>query len=163
MPSALPVAMAILGMSPSPWLRGMRVRSSGSAVVVRGVNDHEIEALAARFGGPEFVLRFIEYMDVGNTNGWQRDTAQRLLIERRDDSAIPALKKLAELSLLGVAVPEALGGAGLDNVCYALAIEEISRGCGSTGVIMSVNNSLYCDPVMKFGTAFIFASHLRQS
>ncbi|MBL8951160.1 MAG: acyl-CoA dehydrogenase [Myxococcaceae bacterium] len=62
------------------------------------------------------------------------------------------VKKLAELSLLGVAVPEALGGAGLDNVCYALAIEEISRGCASTGVIMSVNNSLYCDPVMKFGT-----------
>ncbi len=63
-----------------------------------------------------------------------------------------AVKKLAELSLLAVAVPEALGGAGLDNVCYALGIEEISRGCASTGVIMSVNNSLYCDPVMKFGT-----------
>ena len=63
-----------------------------------------------------------------------------------------AVKKLAELGLLGVAVPEQYGGAGLDNVCYALAIEEISRGCGSTGVIMSVNNSLYCDPVMKFGT-----------
>src|SRR5262249_42122164 len=62
------------------------------------------------------------------------------------------VKKLAELALLGVAVPEKYGGAGLDNVCYALAIEEISRGCASTGVIMSVNNSLYCDPVMKFGT-----------
>src|SRR5207245_1118284 len=44
------------------------------------------------------------------------------------------------------------GGAGLDNVCYALAVEEISRGCGSTGVIMSVNNSLFCDPVLRFGT-----------
>lgn len=63
-----------------------------------------------------------------------------------------AIAQLAELSLLGVAVPEKYGGAGLDNVCYALAIEEISRGCGSTGVIMSVNNSLYCDPVMKFAT-----------
>ncbi|HLM46798.1 MAG TPA: acyl-CoA dehydrogenase [Myxococcaceae bacterium] len=62
-----------------------------------------------------------------------------------------AVKKLAELSLLGVAVPEQYGGAGLDNVCYALAMEEISRGCASTGVIMSVNNSLYCDPVMKYG------------
>ncbi|WPB82279.1 acyl-CoA dehydrogenase [Archangium violaceum] len=62
-----------------------------------------------------------------------------------------AVKKLAELSLLGVAVPEQYGGAGLDNVCYAVAMEEISRGCASTGVIMSVNNSLYCDPVMKFG------------
>ncbi|WP_224249798.1 acyl-CoA dehydrogenase [Hyalangium gracile] len=63
-----------------------------------------------------------------------------------------AVQKLAELSLLGVAVPEQYGGAGLDNVCYAIAMEEISRGCASTGVIMSVNNSLYCDPVMKFGT-----------
>ncbi|SES85313.1 acyl-CoA dehydrogenase [Stigmatella erecta] len=63
-----------------------------------------------------------------------------------------AVKKLAELSLLGVAVPERHGGAGLDNVCYAIAMEEISRGCASTGVIMSVNNSLYCDPVSKYGT-----------
>ncbi len=63
-----------------------------------------------------------------------------------------AVQKLAELSLLGIAVPEAWGGAGLDNVSYALAMEEISRGCASTGVIMSVNNSLYCDPVMKYGT-----------
>jgi butyryl-CoA dehydrogenase len=63
-----------------------------------------------------------------------------------------AVKKLAELSLLAVAVPEAWGGAGLDHVAYAVAMEEISRGCASTGVIMSVNNSLYCDPVLKFGT-----------
>jgi len=63
-----------------------------------------------------------------------------------------AVRQLAELSLLGVAVPEQYGGAGLDNVCYAIAIEELSRGCASTGVIASVNNSLYCDPVMKFGT-----------
>jgi butyryl-CoA dehydrogenase len=62
-----------------------------------------------------------------------------------------AVKKLAELSLLGVAVPEQYGGAGLDNVSYALAMEEISRGDASVGVIMSVNNSLFCDPVLKFG------------
>jgi len=40
-------------------------------VVKRGVNDHEVEALAERFGGRGFILRFIEYMDVGNTNGWR--------------------------------------------------------------------------------------------
>jgi butyryl-CoA dehydrogenase len=40
----------------------------------------------------------------------------------------------------------------MDNVSYALAMEEISRGCAGTGVIMSVNNSLYCDPLLKFGT-----------
>jgi butyryl-CoA dehydrogenase len=62
-----------------------------------------------------------------------------------------AVKKLAEMGLLGVAVPAEWGGAGMDNVSYAVAMEEISRGCAGTGVIMSVNNSLYCDPVMKFG------------
>jgi butyryl-CoA dehydrogenase len=40
----------------------------------------------------------------------------------------------------------------MDNVAYAVAMEEISRGCAGTGVIMSVNNSLYCDPLLKFGT-----------
>ena len=59
---------------------------------------------------------------------------------------------MAELGLMGVAVPDSDGGAGMDNVSYALAIEEISRGCTSTGVIMSVNNSLVCDPISRFGT-----------
>ena len=62
------------------------------------------------------------------------------------------MRKLADLGLLGVAIPAELGGAGMDNVSYAVAMEEISRGCAGTGVIMSVNNSLYCDPVYKFGT-----------
>jgi butyryl-CoA dehydrogenase len=64
-----------------------------------------------------------------------------------------AVRQLAEMGLLGVAVPSEWGGAGMDNVSYALAMEEISRGCAGTGVIMSVNNSLYCDPLLKFGTA----------
>src|SRR4051812_23214668 len=63
-----------------------------------------------------------------------------------------AIKKMAELGLMGVAVPTDWGGAGMDNVSYALAMEEISRGCASCGVAMSVNNSLYADPVMKYGT-----------
>jgi butyryl-CoA dehydrogenase len=63
-----------------------------------------------------------------------------------------AVKKLGEMGLLGVAIPAEWGGAGMDNVTYAVAMEEISRGCGGTGVVMSVNNSLYCDPVLKYGT-----------
>ena len=61
-------------------------------------------------------------------------------------------KKAAELGLTGVAVPENYGGAGMDHVSYAIVIEEISRVCASTGVILSVQNSLYCDPVLRFGT-----------
>ncbi|MGC3998311.1 MAG: acyl-CoA dehydrogenase [Anaeromyxobacter sp.] len=63
-----------------------------------------------------------------------------------------AVKKLAEMGLMGVAVPPEWGGAGMDAVAYAVAMEEISRGCAGTGVIMSVNNSLYCDPLLKHGT-----------
>jgi len=62
-----------------------------------------------------------------------------------------AVKQLGEMGLMGVAVPSEWGGAGMDNVSYAVAMEEISRGCAGTGVIMSVSNSLYCDPVMKYG------------
>ncbi|MCO4761867.1 MAG: acyl-CoA dehydrogenase [Myxococcales bacterium] len=62
-----------------------------------------------------------------------------------------SVKTLAELGFLGMAVDEKWGGAGFDNLSYAIAMEEISRGCASTGVIMSVNNSLVCDPIKKFG------------
>src|SRR5580693_4798073 len=60
--------------------------------------------------------------------------------------------KMAELGLLGVAIPQEHGGAGMDTLSYALAMEEVSAACASSGVIMSVNNSLFCDPVYKFGT-----------
>jgi butyryl-CoA dehydrogenase len=60
--------------------------------------------------------------------------------------------KMGELGFLGMAIPEEHGGAGLDNLSYALVMEEISAACASSGVIMSVNNSLFCDPIYKFGS-----------
>ncbi len=60
--------------------------------------------------------------------------------------------KAAELGLTAVAFPEADGGAGFDHVAYAIVIEEISRCCASTGVILSVQNSLFCDPIHRYGT-----------
>ncbi|HPA85061.1 MAG TPA: acyl-CoA dehydrogenase family protein, partial [Deltaproteobacteria bacterium] len=62
------------------------------------------------------------------------------------------LRKMAENGFMGVAIPAEYGGAGMDYVAYALILTEISRGCASTGVIMSVNNSLYGFPVNTFGT-----------
>ena len=59
--------------------------------------------------------------------------------------------RAGELGLAGVAVPEEHGGAGMDTVAYCLAIEEISRACATSGVILSVNNSLVCEPILKFG------------
>jgi butyryl-CoA dehydrogenase len=87
-----------------------------------------------------------------------REFADRELIpnakrwDRAHEYPREAVAKAFELGLGGVAVPAEWGGAGMDNVAYALAIEEISRGDASVGVTLSVNNSLYCDPVMKYGT-----------
>jgi alkylation response protein AidB-like acyl-CoA dehydrogenase len=61
-------------------------------------------------------------------------------------------RKLGEMGIMGVAIPTEYEGAGMDNVTYVLAMLEISRGCGSCGVITSVNNSLYGFPVNAFGT-----------
>jgi len=61
-------------------------------------------------------------------------------------------KKAAELGLTGVAFPENYGGAGMDHISYTIVIEEIARVCASTSVILSVQNSLYCDPIFRFGT-----------
>jgi butyryl-CoA dehydrogenase len=60
------------------------------------------------------------------------------------------VREMAEMGLLGMCVPEAWGGAGMDPLSYVIAMEEVSHACASTGVIMSVNNSLVCDPLMKW-------------
>jgi butyryl-CoA dehydrogenase len=73
-------------------------------------------------------------------------------IDREHRHPTELVQRMAALGFLGIAVPEEYGGAGFDNVSYALAMEEISRACASTGVIMSVNNSLVCDPIYRFGT-----------
>jgi butyryl-CoA dehydrogenase len=74
-------------------------------------------------------------------------------IDREHRHPKELVARMAELGLLGIAIPEAHGGGGFDTISYALALEEVSRACASTGVIMSVNNSLVCDPLNKFGTA----------
>ncbi len=62
------------------------------------------------------------------------------------------IQKMAGLNLMGMAIPEVYGGGGVDIISYVVALEEISRGCASLGMIMSVNNSLVCDPISTFGT-----------
>jgi len=71
-------------------------------------------------------------------------------IDKKGEFPIKIIKELGQLGLLGVYVPAEYGGSDMDVVSYAIAMEEISRGCASTGVIMSVNNSLVCDPLLKF-------------
>ena len=57
------------------------------------------------------------------------------------------VRRMGELGLMGIAIPEAYGGSGGDSVAYAVAVEEVAKACASHAAIMSVNNSLYCDPV----------------
>lgn len=61
------------------------------------------------------------------------------------------VRQLGEMGLMGMMVPEEWGGAGMDTVSYAMAMEEIAAACASTAVIMSVNNSLVCYPLAAFG------------
>ncbi|MGV8058051.1 MAG: acyl-CoA dehydrogenase family protein [Smithellaceae bacterium] len=61
-------------------------------------------------------------------------------------------RKLGEMGIMGVAVSDEYGGAGMNNVAYVMAVIEISKACASTGVIVSVNNTLYGHPVKTFGT-----------
>ncbi|MGB6648744.1 MAG: acyl-CoA dehydrogenase [Bacteroidota bacterium] len=75
-------------------------------------------------------------------------------IERDEKAEFPHehVKEMGELGFMGMMVPEEWGGAGLDTVSYVLAMEEISRVDASCGVIMSVNNSLVCWGIEKYGT-----------
>jgi butyryl-CoA dehydrogenase len=61
------------------------------------------------------------------------------------------IRKLGALGIMGIAVSTEYGGSGMDTVSYAIAMEEISKACASTGVIVSANNSLFCSPVEKYG------------
>jgi len=60
--------------------------------------------------------------------------------------------KMGELGFMGIAIPEEYGGVGMDTLAYVLALIEISKACASHGVIMSVNNSLVCYGLLRFGT-----------
>ena len=87
-----------------------------------------------------------------------RDFAQNVLkpavIERDREQKFPAeeVKQLGELGFLGIMVDTKYGGAGMDTISYVLAMEEISKIDASTSVIMSVNNSLVCYGIEKYGT-----------
>ncbi len=72
--------------------------------------------------------------------------------DRESSFPAAAVKRLGALGLMGMMIPEAEGGAGVDHVTYALALEEIAWGDVSTSTIMSVNNSLVCAILHKYGT-----------
>lgn len=88
------------------------------------------------------VRRFAQDVLAPNAAKWDREK-----LFPRD-----ALRGLAKLGLYGVCVPEEWGGAGLDHVALALALEEVAAGDGACSTILSVNNSVVCAPILQNGT-----------
>ena len=87
-----------------------------------------------------------------------RDFAQKEIVpiaaEFDESGEFPynTIKKMGALGFMGIEIPEEYGGAGMDSLSYVLALEEICKVDAAHGVIMSVNNSLYCHGILKFGT-----------
>lgn len=74
--------------------------------------------------------------------------------ERDRTKEFPAdnFKQMGELGLMGMMIPEAYGGESADTVSYVLALSEIAYSCASTSVVMSVQNSIVCESLYRFGT-----------
>jgi len=76
--------------------------------------------------------------------------AQEFDTESKMDMGL--IKEMGDLGLLGIALPEEHGGGGMDTVSYMITVEELSRGCPSHAAVLSLHNSLYGDPIVRFGT-----------
>lgn len=84
------------------------------------------------------------------------------VIERDDKAEFPTevVQKLGELGFMGMQVPEAYGGTEMDTLSYVITLEEVARVDASTCVIMSVNNSLFSNPILKFGSDYLKEKYL---
>lgn len=73
-------------------------------------------------------------------------------IDKTSEYPWQTIRKMGELGLMGMVIPEEYGGSGTDTISYAIAVEEISRVCGSTGLILASHSSLACDHIYQSGT-----------
>ena len=73
-------------------------------------------------------------------------------IDEQERFPIETVEKMGKLGIMGIPVPKEYGGAGANNQIYSMAVEELSRVCATTGVVVSAHTSLCCDPIMNFGT-----------
>ncbi len=73
-------------------------------------------------------------------------------IDEQERFPIEAVKKMAQLGLMGIPFPVEYGGAGGTNLIYSMAVEELSKVCATTGVVLSAHTSLCCAPIFEHGT-----------
>src|SRR5215831_3014478 len=73
-------------------------------------------------------------------------------LDENEEYPADIVRQMAELGFMGLPYPEKYGGAGLDTLAYAIAVEEISRACASTGITLAAHVSLGCGPVYANGT-----------
>ncbi len=73
-------------------------------------------------------------------------------VDEEERFPIETVKKMAEIGMMGIPVPKEYGGAGADNVAYAMAVEELAKHCGTTAVIVSAHTSLCIAPILENGT-----------
>src|SRR5512140_2720460 len=71
------------------------------------------------------------------------------------------VKKMGAMGLMGIEIPEEYGGAGMDTIAYVLTMEEVAKADAATSTIVSVNNSLVCHGLLKFGTETQKQKYLR--
>ena len=85
---------------------------------------------------------------------FSRNVVAPTAMERDLTREFPAdnLKQMAELGLMGMMIPPEYNGAGADTVAYVLALSEIAYSCASTAVVMSVQNSIVCESIYKYGS-----------
>lgn len=73
-------------------------------------------------------------------------------IDAEERFPVETVEKMAKLGMMGIPFPKEYGGAGGDQLAYVMAVEELSKVCGTTGVIVSAHTSLCCQPIFAFGT-----------
>jgi butyryl-CoA dehydrogenase len=102
----------------------------------------------------EFELNPDQKMLQSSVRTFVENEVKPLAIQIDETHSIPPalIKKISDMGLLGVYIPEEYGGAGMDMLSYAIVVEEVSKACGSTGVVISAHTSLACEPIYRFGS-----------